>query len=106
LLQLYLLILFLLLLVLSAPSSPSRPIFYRGIGATWWLNGTYGSDLQSHRQADYRELRSWSGTVSKTGFAATWLNAFWPFLVYMQNRCAKRPFFVMWVANAELLQKR
>jgi hypothetical protein len=28
-----------------------------------------------------------------------------PFLVYMKKRGAERPFFVMWVDNAELLQK-
>jgi len=29
-----------------------------------------------------------------------------PFLVYMQKRGAERPFFVMWVANAELLVRK
>lgn len=29
-----------------------------------------------------------------------------PFLVYMQRRGAERPFFVMWVDNAELLVRR
>lgn len=29
-----------------------------------------------------------------------------PFLVYMQKRGAERPFFVMWVDNAELLTHR
>ena len=29
-----------------------------------------------------------------------------PFLIYMKRRDAKEPFFVMWVANAELLSKR
>jgi hypothetical protein len=29
-----------------------------------------------------------------------------PFLVYMQKRGAERPFFVMWVDNAELLARR
>jgi hypothetical protein len=29
-----------------------------------------------------------------------------PFLVYMQKRGAERPFFVMWVDNAELLVRR
>lgn len=29
-----------------------------------------------------------------------------PFLVYMQKRGAERPFFVMWVDNAELLVRK
>lgn len=29
-----------------------------------------------------------------------------PFLVYMQKRGAERPFFVMWVDNAELLVQK
>jgi hypothetical protein len=50
------------------------------------------------------ELASESKDYVKPG--ASFFNVNRPFLVYMKMRGGKRPFFVMWVENAELLQKK
>jgi hypothetical protein len=50
------------------------------------------------------ELASESKVFVKPGASFFHLNR--PFLVYMKKRGGKRPFFVMWVENAELLEKK
>jgi hypothetical protein len=50
------------------------------------------------------ELASESKLLVKPGASYFHLNR--PFLVYMKKRAAKHPFFVMWVENAELLEKK
>jgi hypothetical protein len=50
------------------------------------------------------ELASESKVFVKPGVSFFHLNR--PFLVYMKKRGGKRPFFVMWVENAELLEKK
>jgi hypothetical protein len=50
------------------------------------------------------ELASESKVYVKPGASFFHVNR--PFLVYMKKRGGKRPFFVMWVENAELLEKK